>query len=146
MFGKEGGFGSGEGALANILGNIKTEGKGVFGKEGGFGTGQGKLTVASSALKKLGQKLFGEKASKVTKPINKLLGSLTKGRDYLGGESILQAVRELGGGRGSQGYSGGGMDDFYYGGGAGQGYSSPNLNPIMNVGMQSHQDFKKGLR
>ena len=146
LFGKEGGFGSGQGALANILGNIKTEGKGVFGKEGGFGSGLGKINVASSALKKLGQKLFGKKASKVTKPIEKLFGSLTKERDYLGGTSILQAMREMPQysqqASAMQGY---GEPDFYYGGGGG-GYTPPSLNPIMNTAMQSHHDWKKGKK
>ena len=147
IFGKEGGFGSGGGALANILSNIKTEGKGVFGKEGGFGTGQGKLNKASSALRDLGQKLFGKKASKVTKPIEKLLGSLTKERKYLGGESILQAARELTAGSRGGDSLGGSPEDFYYGGGGGgYGYSAPTLNPIIPVGMQSHHDFKKGLK
>jgi len=146
LFGKEGGFGSGEGALANILGNIKTEGKGVFGKEGGFGSGLGKINVASSALKKLGQKLFGKKASKVTKPIEKLFGSLTKGRDYLGGTSILQAMREMPQySRQASAMQGYGEPDLYYGGGSG-GYSPPSLNPIMNTGMQSHHDWKKGKK
>ena len=145
LFGKEGGFGSGEGALANILGNIKANGKGLFGKEGGFGSGKGKLSKTSSALKNLGQKLFGKKASKVTKPLEKLLGSLTKERKYLGGESILQAARELGASSRGRASLGGSPEDFYYGGGGAGGYS-PNLNPIMPVGMQSHHDFKKGLK
>ena len=109
-------------------------------------TSNADLIRTSNILRDLGQKLFGKKASKVTKPIEKLLGSLTKERKYLGGESILQAARELTAGSRGGASLGGSPEYFYYGGGGGGGYSVPNLNPIIPVGMQSHHDFKKGLK
>jgi len=145
VFGKDEGFGSGSAAFAKMAQRL-SEGKGLFkGKEAGFGSGKGKLNKWSKALKGIGQSLLGKKGSKVTKPFSKLFNSLTKERKYLGNESILQAVRDLTSGVGGQA-SVGDYGSQFYGGSPGYNIAPPTLNPIMNVGMQSHHDFKKGSK